>query len=212
MRLIKMVGLAAVAAIAAMAFLGASSAMADVNTALCVEESELVCPKGGLVDLFDMTAGTTVLKTSLLTVLCLGSKVHATVENEDNLGHAPEPLLVQIDSLTWENCGSNAEHTNCKVTNIKLPLFDVLKTAEDLGEAVALGAEVHVECSGLNCYYGGAAVEGFEVESALHTGGAGHGMFSALGLPVPKVKGFLCPATSSWTALYEPTEHLWLRS
>jgi len=35
MRLTKTVGLAAVAAIAAMAFLGASSAMAEFNTTLC---------------------------------------------------------------------------------------------------------------------------------------------------------------------------------
>jgi len=210
MRLIKMLGLAAVAAIAAMAFLGASSAMATFNTTLCTEESEsLTCPAGKLVELFDMLAGTTVLKTSLLTVLCLHSKVKVENETPGLLAEAPLPLHLKVEGglkegLTWENCGSNEKHDNCTVENVKLPLFDVLKTGQDLGTAVALGAEVHVSCSGLNCVYGGAEVKGFSVESAEHTAGAESGMFTANELVVPKVSGFLCPKESFWTALYKP--------
>jgi len=209
MRLIKMLGLAAVAAIAAMAFLGASSAAA-LPTSLCKEASEsLECPAGQRAHEFTMAAGTTVLKTSLLTVLCLGSKGTGVVTSANNLG---TPLQVEVTSLAWESCGSNAEHTNCTVENVALPTFDVLKTEADLGEATALGASVHVTCSGLNCYYGGAAVGPFVVESSGHTEGSGKGMFTASELSVPKVKGFLCPKESFWTALYEPTEALWLRS
>jgi len=106
MRLIKMLGLAAVAAVAAMAFLGASSAMATFPTSLCDEASEtLECPEGQRVHLFTMLAGTSVLTTSLLTVLCLHSKAAVEVTSEKLLG---EPLLLKTEELTWENWVSTA--------------------------------------------------------------------------------------------------------
>jgi len=210
MRLVKILGLTIVPAVAAMAFLGPSSAMATFSTSLCYEEStSLECPAGQRVHEFTMSAGTVYFKTSLLTVLCLSSKMKSLVESQNNLDN---PLQVKVAELTWENCGSNADHNNCTVTNEKLPLFDILKTGADLGTATALGPEVHIVCSGLNCYYGSAVVEGFVIESALHTGGAGNGMLTVPQILEPHVKGFLCPKTAHLEALYEPTEALWLRS
>jgi hypothetical protein len=65
-----MLSLAAVAAIAAMAFVAASSASAA--TALC-KVNETKCAEANLAKPVHFTDGTTVLKTSILTVLCLSS-------------------------------------------------------------------------------------------------------------------------------------------
>ncbi len=220
MRLIKTFGLAAIAAVAAMAFVGASSAMATGHTALC-KTHEDPCAEANLVKNIHMQAGTTILKTSLATVLCLKSSAVAHAEHgglslllviEHPSGEKLtiiDPLGFQVLTLTWENCGTNAAHNNCTVTNLKLPLIDLLKTALNLGTATVLGAEVLVNCVGiLHCVYGGKEITGFNVEGALHTAGAGHGMFTANELSVPNVGGLLCPSTSKWTALYEPLEHI----
>jgi hypothetical protein len=209
MRLIKAFGLVAMAAIAAMAMLGAASAVASENTSLCKIHQE-PCAEANRAKTVHFVAGTTVLKTSILTVLCLSSLVKGEVEGT-GLATAPNPLGVKVTELLWNNCGSNTEHNNCEVKNLKLPLFDVLKTALNLGTAIALGPEVLVKCGeSLHCVYGGKEVKGFTVEGALHTTGAGHGMFTATELEVPFVSGFLCPSVSKWTALYEPLEHLFI--
>jgi len=152
-----------------------------------------------------------VFKTSLLTTLCLHSTIKVKNVTPGLLAKAPSPLELKAEELTWQGCGSNAEHNNCTFTTLKLPTFDVLKTGKDLGIVTALGAEWHTNCSGLNCYYGGT-IQGLTFESAEHTAGAESGMLTANHLPIPKVKGFLCPNETYWTALYEPTKALWLRS
>jgi hypothetical protein len=215
-----MFGLAALTAVAAMAFVGASSAMAKENTALCKVHQE-PCAEGNLVSSVHMIALDPILETSLATVLCEESLALGAVEKNEKtkkfLAAAPEPLGVNITELTWKNCKTTGSATNnCTVTNLKLPLFDVLKTALNLGEATALGAEVLVKCTNipligeLHCVYGGASVGPFAVEGALHKEKTGHGMFTATKLTVPKIKGTFCPETSKWTALYEPLEHLFI--
>lgn len=208
-RLIKMFGLAAVAAVAAMAFIGASSASAT-STALCKVHQE-PCAEANLVKSIHMVANDPILETSIATVLCASSLAVASV------GALAAPQKATVTTLTWTACKTVGSATeNCTVTNLKLPVFDVLKTALNLGTAVALNPEVLVKCTNipifgeLHCVYGGPAVEGFSVEGALHLAGTGHGMFTATKLTVPKVKGFFCPETSKWTALYEPLEHIYI--
>jgi len=201
MRLTKMFGLAAVAAVAAIAFVGASSAMAT-ETAICKVHTSLVCPEGQEVESIKFVAGTTILKTSIATVLCLHSKAKAVVEGE----LLTAPLKVLLEELDFLDCGTNSTHTNCTVTTEQLPLLEVLKTALNLGAATVnpeLPAKVHVECGELiNCTYSGP-VEGksFHVEGANETI---NGMLTANELEVEKVGGILCPKVSKWTALYEP--------
>jgi hypothetical protein len=199
-----MFGLAALAAVAAMAFVGASSAMGE-NTAICKVHEE-PCASGNIAQTVHMVAGTTILETDLTTVLCLGALGVGTTEG---LG---APAGYTITSLTWSNCGTTSAHNNCTVTTLQNGLLDVLKTALNLGTAAALGTEVLVECNillGFHCIYGGGEVKGFKVEGALHTAGAGHGMFTAKELLVPKVGGLICPKESFWTALFEPLEHIY---
>jgi len=204
-KLIKMFGLAAIAAVAAMAFVGASSASATLNTLLCKTHTE---PCNSLPASVHFVAGTTVLKTSIVTVLCLGSLVVATPLG---LGTAPARQVFHNTALTWTACGTNVAHNNCTVTTIKPGLVNVLRTALNLGIALVEGAEVKVVCGEvLSCTYGGPTVGEFAVEGALHTAEAGHGKLSANELTVPVVGGLLCPATSKWTASFEALEHLFL--
>jgi len=213
-----MFGLAAVAAVAAMAFVGASSAMAEVATTLCEEESEgLTCPTEKQAKSFTMLAKTTTLLASV-EVLCLHSSAKGTVEGE-TLTSAGTPLAVQLSELQFKECGrvSSGSHSDCTVTVLKQPLLKVLKTAANLGTAAVnpeAPAEINVKCGFfINCTYS-ETTKPFTVESAGHTEGAGLGMFTAEKLEVAKGKGFLCPETATWDALYEPLEGkpLWLRS
>jgi len=168
MRLIKMLGLAAVAAVAAMALVGGSSALAEASTTICSVHDSLVCPGDHEVEEFTAKAGTTVLKTNLATVLCLTSKVTAEVECEllDN------PLKVLLSELDFLECGTNSEHNNCTVTVEQLPLLTVSKTRLNVGTVTVnkeLPAEINVKCGKIiNCTYsepvGGKS---FAVEGAL---------------------------------------------
>lgn len=218
MRLIKMLGLAAVAAIAAMAFLGASSAAAEFATTLCEEKSAtLTCPELKQAKSFTMLATTTTLLASV-EVLCLHSSATGTVESP-TLTPAGTPLGVQLSKLEFKECGrvSSGSHSDCKVTVKKQPLLEVLKTGVNLGTAKvnpAAPAEINIECgSFINCTYS-ETTKPLTVESAEHTEGNKWGMLTASKVVVAKGKGFLCPATAEWDALYEPLENkpLWLRS
>lgn len=209
-----MFGLAAVAAIAVMAFVGASSAMATGSTSFC-KVNEEPCAEANRVKVVHMVASDPLLLTSITNILCESSLAVVEVESAGLLAN---PLAAKVTELTWTNCKTVGHATNnCTVTNLKLPLFDVLREKVGLGSANALGAEVLVFCeevplvSEIHCTYGGPEVPGFAVESALHQVGSGHGMFTATKLRVPEVGNkFLCPNESFWDALYEPLEHLYL--
>jgi hypothetical protein len=204
-----MFGLAVAAAVASMALLGASSAMAEGNTALCTVHQD-PCLDANLVSGVHMVAGITTLQTSVAKVLCLSSLAQGTVETDATTGKrlsaSGKPLGVNVTALTWSNCGTNAAHNNCTVNTLKGGLIDLLRTALNLGTATILGSEVLVECNigfTLHCVYGGE-VAGFGVEGAGHNGGlAGNGMFNANALEVQRLKGLFCPEESKWTALYE---------
>ncbi len=219
MRLIKMLGLAALAAVAAMAFLGASSAMAEFPTTLCEEASEtLTCPEKKQAKSFTMLAKTTTLLTNVVEVLCLHSSAKGTVEGS-TLAPAGTPLAVQLSELQFKECGrvSSGSHSDCTVTVNKQPLLQVLKTAANLGTAKvnpAAPAEINVKCGFfINCTYS-ETTKPLTVESAEHTAEAGRGMLTASKVVVAKGTGFACPETAEWDALYEPLEGkpLWLRS
>lgn len=205
MKLVKMFGLAVTMAVAAMALVGATSAIG--STQLCTVHSAATCGAGNETKSVHMvTVGEPLLHTSLVDVRCVSS---LGVGAPGALGATQE---APTSELTWIECGRGTNTThNCTVKTLKNPTFDVTRTALNLGTAVALGAEVLVECGAfIHCTYGGAEVKGFTVEGALHQAGSGHGMFTAAALSVPNVGGFLCPATSEWTALYEPLVHTYI--
>jgi hypothetical protein len=211
MKLIKMLGLAAVAAVAAMALVGAGTAMATGPTALCKVHTD-PCPAGSLYP-----AGTVVegLATDPIllgtffgftgTVLCEHSLVTGKLENA--LG---TPLKVEITKITFTGNCKSTFGGSCTVTTAKLGLLDVLKTALNLGIATSLGNEVKVVCGGfpsIECTFGGTP--------ELHVEGHPVKHLTANGAALTAVSGSACPTNPRWDALYKvikPTENVFVSS
>ena len=203
MRITKMFGLAAVAA---MAFLGASSAMANGPTALC-KVHETACSTGNLVtSVHAVNVGEDpVLTTEIAGVpfelLCGISLAVASV-----LGLA-QPQVTHLSTLNWSEC-----HTSlgvaCIVTTETLGLLNILKTALNLGTLTSTGGTtVRVNCGeAINCVYGGTVTAG--IEGALHQTGVGHGMIN-VNTEVERTAG-TCPLHAHWKALYESLEHIYV--
>jgi hypothetical protein len=175
MRLIKMLGLAAIAALAATAFLGTTSASAELNTQLCnVEPVELECPEGQETKLVHWVnsklpegpnGGLPTLLNSTADVLCLTVLIRAVVgeltggKHKDPvtgeellsangaLGNAPGGQEVHFTKLVYEGCGTEAPHTNCTVTVEELPLWDLLKIGEELASLKSTNGLTRVKCT-----------------------------------------------------------------
>lgn len=168
MKLLKMFGLAALAAVMAMAFVGVSSAMAEDPTALCYvdpgEGLHEVCPEDELVEHVHVTTLPGV-KGKLLTnvfnvecdVLFLGEVITPGLLSEGG-----EEKLEIEGNFTYANCGG------CTVTEIsESSLIEVLKIMHDPPfvdneEAIVTGeGEVRVQCGGfINCTYNGEGIVG----------------------------------------------------
>ena len=181
---IKMFGLAALAALLAMAFVGASSAMAE-NTFLCgapaeecerithVHESTLAGAKGVLLSEPEVKCD----------VLFLG----------DPLASEGSPLVIH-GNFTYSNCEGG-----CTATEENGPTeIRVLKTGTELA-SVTSGAGagaglVHLVCFGfINCRYVGTELVGHGL--GPQTSSETNGSVSLSGQEVNKESGSLCPET-----------------
>ena len=116
MRLIKMLGLAMVAAVAAMALVGAGSASAavslcKVNEPPCAEVNRYAV---GTAIKSELAVGEAVL-TGAITIKCKKS----TVEGKVTLNNGTENPIGEITSATWTEC-VNGAGTACTVTAIHL--------------------------------------------------------------------------------------------
>jgi hypothetical protein len=155
-RHLKMLGLAVITAAAAMAFVGASSAMAE-STALC-EVNELECPEGSVYP-----AGTVVeakLLTGTTSVL-LGPNLKVEVEctgstsaGKTTTGLA-NPLKGELTSLAFSGCTYGPLHSPaCTVTVNQLGTLTLLKTGTNLGQAAVSGVLVTIVCGSVfKCVY-----------------------------------------------------------
>jgi hypothetical protein len=205
MKLMKMFGLAMVAAIATMAFIGASSASAvtacKVNTNPCPEGQ--LYPSGTVVKAKLETGTKAVLTTNLATVEC---SVSESVGKSTATEGSPLPGL--ITSLTFKECKTTAG-VECTVTVVNLNVEAPYKadiTASGSGNGV-----LNVLASSLG--NPGATVVCASVikctfttpEAKLSiTGGEPAKLFAnAISL---EQKGEICPTTSTWTAHYVVTE------
>ena len=104
MKFSKMFGLAAVAAFALMAFVGASSAMANTETALCKKKT-LVCAvedryPAGTVLSSSLKTGTEAVLSGALSVKCKASTVGGKTEGP-TLGPT---VLGAIEATTFTSC------------------------------------------------------------------------------------------------------------
>ena len=191
MRLVKMFGLAAVAAVAALAFVGATSASAT-DTQLCKVHTGLTCEAGNAVTSHHMVlaSGSIGKLLAAINVLCLGILIEATPLGLGN------PQLIHTTSFTFTGCGTSSAHNNCTVTTLEQPLANLLKTGLDEGVLAFTNGQLGTVCAnlGINCVYDGEGME-FNV-------GAGH--LTAGETPVTELGGkFLCPDEGFVDALYE---------
>jgi hypothetical protein len=159
---IKMLGLAALAALLAMAFVGASSAMAE-STGLCMEDAN-PCVASEHVHETTLSGAKAILLAKpevKCDVLFLG----------DALSSSGNPLIIH-GSFTYTNCegGCSAEEENGP-TEIK-----VLKEGTELAKVTSgtgTGAGlVHLECPfGVDCYYVGSGLVGHALGPLTAGGG-----------------------------------------
>jgi hypothetical protein len=209
MRLIKMLGLAMVAAIAAMAFIGASSASA-VNiceTGTAGEYLEEGCPEGkafaeGTALKAQLGSGTkAILETNLGNVVCNKSAVSGKTG-----ASTEEKLEGSIESVTFEECTLGA--TKCTVTVEGLPYKALLllvpkaELLDGLGHLhyhfiIHLGKAKVVCGTSFSCTFGAPEI-----------------LFNVHFMPpwlllvkqaLERQAGLFCPSSSVWNATYEIT-------
>jgi hypothetical protein len=202
MRLIKMLGLAAVAALASMAFIGASSASAT-STALCTVDTSLVCAAGSLISgHVEGIATKPLLKSSLGNVECATSTI---------LGNIAIPLANPLkganELVDFTTCKELTFGTSCTVTTESNGELLLLKTAPNLGEVKVDNVKVRLNCAslGLNCAYTKPATALHAVGATLplvNGGTTSLGKVTATEVSLENTGGGFCPATSKWTATY----------
>jgi len=206
-KLIKMFGLAAMAALMAMAFAGAGSAMAE-STALCSgdpgtgeheicqeKEGETIPPSGLVSHVHEATlSGKKAVLLSPATVECdvlfLGD-----VTSANNLG---APLVIS-GKFTYTNCScGSVEETSASST------IEVLKLGHELADVTGKGV-VHVNCIGINCEYTGEGLVAHALGPLLTEETNGETRIEEQ--LVKKVPGgFLCPKTAKLDLLTTPLE------
>jgi hypothetical protein len=202
MKYLKMLGLAAVAAMGLMAFLGASSASADV---LCTTNTTPACAKG-----WGITEVKTSLKKETSAVLsttageelvtCTESSVSGTIEKQGE-GIEPEG---PISSLSFGGCN----HTTTTIANGSLKVETRISLDKEGHEVhtntvTASGSKVTVAILGITCTYGPGT-------NPISIGDLTVGAPAVIDVNtvVNKVEGgFLCPSTAKWTATYQVTNH-----
>lgn len=200
MRLIKMFGLAAIAAVAAMAFVGASSAMAG-STSLCKEaSSELACPTGQQASAVHFFAEDAELLTPDIIVQC-DALFSGTTANP--LG-AP---LVFTGHLVYTSCNNL-----CSVTEeSEVATIETLKTGSETATVTGSG-EVRVSCGVvINCVYNGNGLVGHGLGPA-ETGGNGSVIFEEAPVERTGGIGLICPPEAALDAEFVSLTKLWLRS
>jgi hypothetical protein len=207
---IKMLGLAALAALMAMAFVGASSAMAE-STALCKEDAVLlegeVCPEANRVHHVHeatLTGAPGLLLSSIVEILCdvlfLGD-----VQNTNNTGN---PLQV-LGNFTYSNC-MTASNGSCTVTEVSSDIkLDILKLGHELADvtpsAGTKGGEVKAQCGFLiNCVYDGEGLSGHALGPLL-SGTETNGQTRIEEQTTHRVSG-VCPETAKLDLLTTPLE------
>jgi hypothetical protein len=152
MKPIKMLGLAALAALMAMAFVGASSAMAE-STSLCKTEESPCTGSNIITHVHEVTASgakAKILPLDKSTIECAVLFLGDT--RTSGLGN---PLYID-GSFTYTNCTFF-----CSITEQNGPAsLAVLKTGSELAE-VAYSFLIHVNCFGIVvCTYVGTGLEG----------------------------------------------------
>jgi hypothetical protein len=199
---IKMIGLTALTALLAMAFVGASSAMAE-STALCNEDpvGTEVCPATHLLNsVHEESVGKAKLVTTFLTIECdvlFSGTISTTLAN---------PLVIS-GGFTYSNCGS------CTVKEENGPAeIKVLKEGHETG-SVTYKFLIHVICgASSDCSYVGTGLKGTAKGPLLSAQVPDNGEVSLVSQATTKeAGGFLCPKTSMLTITMTPLSATYIK-
>lgn len=205
MRLIKVLGLSAVAAMAATAFIGVSSASANATNIVLCETAELECEPNNQYPNPSTIVGhaeNPKLLGSFGTVECERSLAQVTLLNK-----LSSLIVGHILSLSFEgNCHLGG--TACTVTVNEVAALSFTKNGPLSGSAIGIGllltgqptmlTKVNVHCGFLiNCTYDDSTAPLLSVTSSA--GGVTRMIANKTTLTGT---GFLCPETSEWDATY----------
>jgi hypothetical protein len=143
MRLVKMLGLAAVATMAAMAFVGATSASA-ADTQLCIDHDGLACEEGAS-SVSIVNSGSGVLLGNLYDIACDVITASATPLV------LADPQVVHFSSLSFASCQAEIENYPCESNpfETELPLANLEKIGLDAGVLSLTSGRVLLECTAL---------------------------------------------------------------
>jgi hypothetical protein len=198
MKPIKMFGLVALAALMAMAFVGASSALAE-STTLCAVDAETECETVEHVHEATLSGAKGKLLSSSLNIECdvlfLG----------DTLGEGVGNPLVIHGAFTYSNCNNS-----CTVTEENGPaeikvLWESHETSKITGEGL-----VHLVCSGfINCRYNGVGLVGTGKGALLSSETNGETTISEQ--TTNKESGSLCPSAAKLDIRTTPLSATYLK-
>jgi len=201
-KLIRILGLTAVAAIASMAFLSASASADNEHIVLC-EKAELNCtspfPNPTTITAHAIDPK---LLTNLGTVLCPESLIKVEILNV--LGTS---LVGHIKELVF-NPQCKLGLFNCTVTTENLGLVTGTKTGALTAKLDSDGkTAAHIECASgsLNCTFGGKPpLSGSSTAAGVTTVTANEAELTKT--------GGNCPTTSKWDATYTALGTMWIES
>jgi hypothetical protein len=203
---IKMFGLAVLAALMAMAFVGATSAMAEA-TQLCGHDGS---PCESLRHVHETSTGPGASsKAVLLTSI---GNTECNVLYLGNVTSSGAPVVIK-GSFTYTNCTLGG--SSCTATEENGPTeIKVLRTGAETAEVTGEGL-VHVVCSGfIDCSYNGTGLKGTAKGALISTQANGEVTLSEQAT-TKEAGGFLCPktakldiATTPLSKTYIPKEEL----
>jgi len=201
MKLLKMAGLAAIAALGLMAFAGAGSASATTLTCTNPPGTKVTCPAGTNVDL--SAESSLLIKAGFANITCTESTIKGKTSNT---GSATETVKGNIETLTFSPC-------NATVTVLRKGSLEVHTDEEGItsgnGTLTGSGTEFTVAVSGVTCTYGTS-----NTDLGTLTGSSPKSNATAtLDLTADLLKfagGFLCASPARWEGTYTVTEPDWL--
>jgi hypothetical protein len=193
---IKMIGLTALTALLAMAFVGATSAMAE-STALCSVDEDPCALANQLGSVHEVSVGKMKRLTSIGTTECdvLFSGTIAT--------KLANPLVIN-GSFTYTNCKLGG--SGCTLTEENGPaVIKVLRESHETAK-VTFEVEVHVVCAGfIDCTYNGENLIATAKGPLLSAQVPDNGEASLSEQTLTKIAGgFLCPKTAKLDIVTSP--------
>jgi hypothetical protein len=199
MKLIKVFGLAMVAAVAAMAFVGAGSASAEAGTVALCKKPTLTCAAtdqypAGTVITASLKPGTKAVLTGGLKVECEVSNIKITTEGA-SLGSS---ILGKVTEALWNKCSGCTE-----VKSLGIPWLGHLTS---LGNLVGLLNILSPKVLLSKCAFGaGCIAESPEVSLEVDTASQPATVLAINEpLKLSADTGTFCPASSgTWNATYE---------